>query len=86
MDTTAKRLVSQAGAVLLVATAGKVRLDRELSAALSAWRKRWPPAARLRRRRRGRAHAYGTCCCSGDSSERRSSDGRVILGALHGIR
>src|SRR5450631_2748946 len=34
VDTTAKRVVAHAGAVLLVATAGKVRLDRELSAAL----------------------------------------------------
>ena len=41
VDTTAKRVVSQAGAVLLVATAGKVGLDRELSAALSPWRKQW---------------------------------------------
>ena len=39
VDTTAKRVVSQAGAVLLVATAGKVGLDRALSAALSPWRK-----------------------------------------------
>ena len=28
VDATAKRVVSQAGAVLLVATAGRVRLDR----------------------------------------------------------
>ncbi len=41
VDTTAKRVVSQAGAVLLVATAGKVGLDRALSAALAPWRKRW---------------------------------------------
>lgn len=41
VDTTAKRVVSQAGAVLLVATAGKVGLDRELATALSPWRKRW---------------------------------------------
>jgi len=37
VDTTAKRVVAHAGAVLLVATAGKVRLDRELSAALRPW-------------------------------------------------
>ena len=30
VDTMAKRVVSQAGVVLLVATAGKVGLDREL--------------------------------------------------------
>lgn len=41
VDTTAKRVVSQAGAVLLVATAGKIGLDRALSAALSPWRKQW---------------------------------------------
>jgi len=41
VDTAAKRVVSQAGAVLLVATAGKVGLDRALSAALAPWRKRW---------------------------------------------
>jgi len=41
VDTTAKRVVSQAGAVLLVATAGKVGLDRALSAALLPWRKHW---------------------------------------------
>ena len=41
VDTTAKRVVSHAGAVLLVATAGKVGLDRALSAALSPWRKQW---------------------------------------------
>ena len=41
VDTTAKRVVSQAGGVLLVAAAGKVGLDRELSAALAPWRKRW---------------------------------------------
>ena len=41
VDTSAKRVVSQAGAVLLVATAGKVGLDRELSAALVPWRKQW---------------------------------------------
>ena len=41
VDTTAKRVVSHAGAVLLVATAGKVGLDRELSAALAPWRKQW---------------------------------------------
>ena len=41
VDTTAKRVVSNAGAVLLVATAGKVGLDRTLSAALSPWRKQW---------------------------------------------
>ncbi|WP_354531093.1 IS1380 family transposase [Nakamurella sp. UYEF19] len=39
VDTTAKRVVSQAGAVLLVAAAGKVGLDRELSRALAPWRK-----------------------------------------------
>ena len=39
VDATAKRVVSQAGGVLLVATAGKVGLDRELSAALAPWRK-----------------------------------------------
>ena len=37
VDTTAKRVVSQAGAVLLAATAGRVGLDRELSAALRPW-------------------------------------------------
>ena len=41
VNTTAKRVVSQAGAVLLVATAGKIGLDRALSAALSPWRKQW---------------------------------------------
>ncbi len=41
VDTTAKRVVSQAGAVLLVATAGKVGLDRALSVALTPWRKQW---------------------------------------------
>jgi hypothetical protein len=41
VDTTAKRVVSQAGAVLLVATAGRVGLDRELSAALAPWRRQW---------------------------------------------
>jgi hypothetical protein len=41
VDTTAKRVVSNAGAVLLVATAGKVGLDRALSAALAPWRKQW---------------------------------------------
>ena len=35
VDTTATRVVSQAGAVLLVATAGKAGLDRQLSAALA---------------------------------------------------
>ena len=39
VDTTAKRVVSQAGAVVLVATAGKVGLDQELSKALARWRK-----------------------------------------------
>jgi hypothetical protein len=34
-------VVSQAGAVLLLATAGRVGLDRELSAALLPWRKQW---------------------------------------------
>ena len=37
VDTTAKRVVSHAGAVLLAATAGRVGLDRELSAALRPW-------------------------------------------------
>ena len=41
VDATAKRVVSHAGAVLLVATAGKIGLDRELSAALAPWRKQW---------------------------------------------
>ncbi|QNK81564.1 IS1380 family transposase [Nakamurella sp. PAMC28650] len=41
VDTTAKRVVSHAGAVLLVTTAGKVGLDRALSAALAPWRKQW---------------------------------------------
>jgi len=41
VDTTGKRVVSHAGAVLLVATAGKVGLDRTLSAALAPWRKQW---------------------------------------------
>jgi hypothetical protein len=41
VDTAGKRVVSQAGAVLLLATAGKVGLDRELSAALAPWHKRW---------------------------------------------
>ena len=41
VDTTAKRVVSHAGAVLLVATAGKVGLDRALSEALAPWRKQW---------------------------------------------
>ena len=41
VDTTATRVVSQAGAVLLSATAGKIGLDRELSAALLPWRKQW---------------------------------------------
>jgi len=41
VDTTAKRVVSNAGAVLLVATAGKIGLDRALSAALTPWRKQW---------------------------------------------
>ena len=39
VDTSAKRVVSQAGAVLLVATAGKVGLDRALSVALAPWRR-----------------------------------------------
>jgi len=38
VDTAAKRVVSQAGAVLLVATAGGVGLDRALSAGLAPWR------------------------------------------------
>ena len=37
MDTTAKRVVSHAGAVLLAATASRIGLDRELSAALRPW-------------------------------------------------
>ena len=37
VDTTGKRVVSHAGAVLLSATAGRVGLDRELSAALRPW-------------------------------------------------
>ncbi len=41
VDTAGKRVVSHAGAVLLVATAGKVGLDRTLSAALTPWRKQW---------------------------------------------
>ncbi len=41
VDTTAKRVVSHAGAVLLVATAGKIGLDRALSEALVPWRKHW---------------------------------------------
>jgi len=41
VDTAAKRVVSQAGAVLLVATASKIGLDRALSAALLPWRKQW---------------------------------------------
>jgi len=41
VDTTARRVVSQAGAVLLVATASKVGLDRVLSEALTPWRKQW---------------------------------------------
>jgi hypothetical protein len=41
VDTTATRVVSQGGAVLLLATAGSIGLDRELSAALLPWRKQW---------------------------------------------
>ena len=41
VDTTAKRIVSHAGAVLLVATAGKVGSDRALSEALAPWRQQW---------------------------------------------
>ncbi|WP_422392114.1 transposase [Nakamurella antarctica] len=41
VDTTGKDLVSQAGAVVLVATARKVGLDRELSAALRPWKSPW---------------------------------------------
>src|SRR4051794_6593499 len=41
VDTTGKRVVSQAGAVLLVAAAGEVGLDRALSAALAPWRSQW---------------------------------------------
>ena len=37
VDTTAKRVVSHAGSVLLAAAAGRVGLDRELSAALRPW-------------------------------------------------
>jgi len=37
VDTTAKRVVSHAGAVLLSATARRVGLDHELSAALRPW-------------------------------------------------
>jgi len=37
VDTTAKRVVSQAGAVLLAATARKIGLDRELSTVLRPW-------------------------------------------------
>ena len=37
VDTTARRVVSHAGAMLLAATAGRVGLDRELSAALRPW-------------------------------------------------
>ena len=39
VDTTAKRVVSHAGAVLLAATVMKIGLDRELSAALRPWRR-----------------------------------------------
>ena len=41
MDTAGKRVVSHAGAGLLVTTAGRVGLDRELSAALTPWRTQW---------------------------------------------
>jgi hypothetical protein len=37
VDTTAKRVVSHAGTVLLAATARKIGLDRELSTALRSW-------------------------------------------------
>ena len=37
VDTTAKRVVAHAGAVLLAATARKIGLDREMSAALRPW-------------------------------------------------
>jgi hypothetical protein len=37
VDTTARRAVSHAGAVLLAATAGRIGLDRELSTALRPW-------------------------------------------------
>jgi hypothetical protein len=37
VDTTAKRVVSHAGAVLLAATASKIGLDRELSTVLRPW-------------------------------------------------
>jgi hypothetical protein len=39
VDTTAKRVGSHAGAVLLAATVRKIGLDRELSAALRPWRR-----------------------------------------------
>jgi len=39
VDTTAKRVVSHAGAVLLAATARRVGLDHELSAALRPWKR-----------------------------------------------
>jgi hypothetical protein len=39
VDTTGMRVVSRAGAMLLAATAGRVGLDRELSAALRPWRR-----------------------------------------------
>ena len=37
VDTTAKRVVSHAGAVLLAATASRIGLDRDLSAVLRPW-------------------------------------------------
>ena len=39
VDTTAKRVVSHAGAVLLAATARRVGLDQELSTALRTWKR-----------------------------------------------
>ena len=39
VDTTAKRVVFHAGAVLLATTVRKIGLDRELSAALRPWRR-----------------------------------------------
>ena len=39
VDTTAKRVVTHAGAVLLAATARKIGLDREVSEALRPWRR-----------------------------------------------
>ena len=39
VDSTAKRVVCHAGAVLLAATVRKIGLDRELSASLRPWRR-----------------------------------------------